>query len=136
VISTEELTPTAGVQYLSGLQENEARALLENSGGMLFPSLYEGFGLPPIEAVLLGTPLVVSRIPSHQEGLVDLNPGEVFWNQPQDLHAWTSAFHRLQKGEVSPSSEITRMKILDRFSIEKMAQKMDLIYRGALGVKL
>lgn len=33
----------------------------------LFPSLYEGFGLPPLEAMAIGTPVLVSNIPVLKE---------------------------------------------------------------------
>ncbi|MCX7655718.1 MAG: glycosyltransferase [Treponemataceae bacterium] len=34
-----------------------------NADLFVFPSLYEGFGLPPIEAVKLGCPVIMSNIP-------------------------------------------------------------------------
>lgn len=47
------------LEYLSGL---ELRALYSAAQCFLFPSLYEGFGLPPLEAMACGTPVVTSQI--------------------------------------------------------------------------
>ena len=47
--------------------DGELRALYENAGCFVFPSLYEGFGLPPIEALLLGCPTVVSNLSAMPE---------------------------------------------------------------------
>ena len=41
--------------------DGELRALYENAACFVFPSLYEGFGLPPLEAMHCGCPVVVSE---------------------------------------------------------------------------
>jgi len=41
--------------------------LIRGARAVLFPSLYEGFGLPVLEAMLLGTPVVTSRTSSLPE---------------------------------------------------------------------
>jgi glycosyltransferase involved in cell wall biosynthesis len=43
------------------VSDAELRALYENAACFLFPSLYEGFGLPPLEAMACGCPVIVSR---------------------------------------------------------------------------
>lgn len=43
------------------LSQADFAALLRNSGGMIFPSLYEGFGLPVIEAMAAGVPVACSN---------------------------------------------------------------------------
>ena len=41
--------------------------LMQGAGVFVFPSRAEGFGLPPLEAMRLGAPTIVSRIPAHLE---------------------------------------------------------------------
>lgn len=43
------------------ISDGELKALYENAACFLFPSLYEGFGLPPLEAMSCGCPVIVSR---------------------------------------------------------------------------
>jgi glycosyltransferase involved in cell wall biosynthesis len=47
--------------------DGELRALYENAGCFVFPSLYEGFGLPALEAMVCGCPAVVARAASMPE---------------------------------------------------------------------
>jgi glycosyltransferase involved in cell wall biosynthesis len=48
---------------ITGFVTNEERdCLYKNAGVFLFPSIFEGFGMPPIEAMMYGTPVVVSDI--------------------------------------------------------------------------
>lgn len=50
--------------YVSGPEKN---ALYENAHAFLFPSLYEGFGLPPLEAMTFGCPVVCANAASLPE---------------------------------------------------------------------
>jgi glycosyltransferase involved in cell wall biosynthesis len=43
------------------VSDGELRALYENAACFIYPSLYEGFGLPPLEAMTCGCPVVASR---------------------------------------------------------------------------
>ena len=51
------------------LDDKELRALYSSCKAFIYPSLYEGFGLPPLEAMACGAPVVASRIPALQETL-------------------------------------------------------------------
>ncbi len=53
------------------LRDGEIAQLLQGAAGLLFPSLVEGFGLPPAEAALLGTPVVCNDLPVYREFLGD-----------------------------------------------------------------
>ena len=50
----------AGVRQLGRVTDAELRALYESAVCLLFPSRYEGFGLPPVEAMICGCPVLAS----------------------------------------------------------------------------
>ena len=47
------------------------REYIKNAALLVQPSLYEGFGIPPLEAMSLGTPVLVSDIPVFKEIYAD-----------------------------------------------------------------
>ncbi len=55
------------VRFSGLVSDEDLRALVAGSRGMVFPSLYEGFGLPPLEAMAAGVPVAVSRVASLPE---------------------------------------------------------------------
>ena len=48
------------VRWISGLTDDDVKAVLQGSLGLVYPSLEEGFGLPPLEAMALGGPVVAA----------------------------------------------------------------------------
>jgi glycosyltransferase involved in cell wall biosynthesis len=49
--------------------DDDLRALYSSCKAFVYPSLYEGFGLPPLEAMACGAPVIASRIAAHVETL-------------------------------------------------------------------
>ncbi|PMS35037.1 glycosyl transferase family 4 [Trinickia symbiotica] len=71
-----EQTPTSTAEnrqvvWAGFVTDSELKALYENARLLAFPSLYEGFGLPPLEAMYCGCPAVVSREASLPEACGD-----------------------------------------------------------------
>lgn len=60
-------TPPSGVEVVSGLDDAELAAVYRGATALIVPSLYEGFGLPAVEAMQLGVPVVCSDIPALRE---------------------------------------------------------------------
>lgn len=58
---------TEGVEFLGRVEDDRLRQLLETAAGFLFPSLYEGFGIPILEAQRAGCPVLTSTTSSMPE---------------------------------------------------------------------
>jgi glycosyltransferase involved in cell wall biosynthesis len=70
------------VRFLGFVPFDTLRVFFESASAFVFPSLYEGFGLPPLEAMATGTPVVTSNISSlpevSGEAAEFVNPENVF----------------------------------------------------------
>lgn len=55
------------IRFLGRIDDAALRAYVSRAAALVFPSFYEGFGLPPLEAMAAGCPCVVSRIPAVEE---------------------------------------------------------------------
>ena len=56
-----------GVRLLGPVEDDLLPALYSGAAGFVYPSIYEGFGLPPLEALACGCPIGVSDIPALRE---------------------------------------------------------------------
>jgi len=83
------------VREVSGLSDGAIAALLQGSRGLLFPSYSEGFGLPPIEAAMLGVPVVASDLPIYDEFLGDW----AVYLPPNDIYSWKKEVERLASAQ-------------------------------------
>ena len=72
----------AAVRFLGFVPIETLRAFYQLASAFVFPSLYEGFGFPPLEAMACGTPVVSSNVSSLPEVVGDaavaVNPENVF----------------------------------------------------------
>jgi glycosyltransferase involved in cell wall biosynthesis len=56
-----------GVRLLGPVEDDRLPALYSGAAGFVYTSIYEGFGLPPLEALACGCPVAVSDIPALRE---------------------------------------------------------------------
>lgn len=82
----------SGRVHMLGWQPREVLiALFRHAQAFLFPSTFEGFGMPVVEAMAAGLPLVCSRIPPLQE-----TAGEVAWFfSPDSVEELVEQIHRV-----------------------------------------
>jgi alpha-1,3-rhamnosyl/mannosyltransferase len=73
------------VVHLSSVAERQLRAIYRGAVALVYPSLYEGFGLPLLEAMMSGTPVIASSAGSIPEVLGDAG----LLLDPLDHRAWT-----------------------------------------------
>jgi alpha-1,3-rhamnosyl/mannosyltransferase len=77
----EQLNLTKSIRWLGAVPESDLPALYSGAAAFVFPSLYEGFGLPVLEAMACGTPVACSDTSSLPEVAGDaallFDPAEV-----------------------------------------------------------
>lgn len=85
------LSLPANVLLAGRIDDDELRALMEHALCLAFPSTTEGFGLPPLEAMLLGCPAIIAPCGALPEvcGHAALHVG------PSDVEGWASAIRQL-----------------------------------------
>jgi glycosyltransferase involved in cell wall biosynthesis len=118
------------LRFTGYLTDEELRALYSSCRVFVYPSLYEGFGLPPLEAMACGAPVIASRIPSIVEAV---GPDAALLVSPTDHQALAASIVRLLEDE----SERRRLSLTGReraglFSWEKTARATLDVYRKAL----
>lgn len=132
VLSMKGFEQIPGVICLGTLGDEHSSILRSQARAVVFPSLYEGFGLPPVEAAISGTSLIVSDIPPHREGLVDLKPEEVCWIDPRGISTLVQALDEATRKPLLSVSAQSSRAILQHWSEERLACSMDRIYRRVL----
>lgn len=77
------------------VSDSELRALYEHAACFVFPSFYEGFGIPPLEAMQLGCPVLSSNSAALPEVLGDA----ALYVAPTDANGFSSAIKHLVEDE-------------------------------------
>jgi len=101
------------------LSDDDLAAVYSGSNGLVFCTEYEGFGLPPIEALACGAPVVSSRLPVLEEVLQGL-PGVSFVDG-DDVESWargTEAVLREAPGVMDEAPAVRSAAALARYPWE------------------
>jgi glycosyltransferase involved in cell wall biosynthesis len=86
-----QISAEPGVRYLNHVDGAELTALYESAAVHVFPSLYEGFGLPLLEAMAHGLPSVVSNV----SALPEVANGAAILVDPEDVSSIADGLERL-----------------------------------------
>jgi glycosyltransferase involved in cell wall biosynthesis len=87
----EQIRAEPGVRYLDHVDGADLTALYESAAVLAFPSLYEGFGLPLLEAMAHGLPSVVSSVGA----LPEVANGAAILVDPEDVSSIARGLERL-----------------------------------------
>jgi glycosyltransferase involved in cell wall biosynthesis len=119
----ESLGVAARVELKGFVDNAELLSLYAGAAAFVFPSRYEGFGLPPLQALAAGVPVVAARIPVLEEVLGDC----ALFAPPGDASAFAGALH----GALSrPSALIERgIERARTFTWPTVAGNMVEVYR-------
>jgi glycosyltransferase involved in cell wall biosynthesis len=128
----EEVLADGGgsVRWLDYVADADLPALMNGASALVMPSLYEGFGMPVLEAMACGTPVVCSRTSSLPEVAGDA----ALLVDPQDDGAWTDALERVLREEDLREKLVSRgLKRAAGFTWERCARETLAVLERAGG---
>lgn len=111
----DEYTPEKlkAVKYIGYVTDEEAKALMEKCEAFLFPSFYEGFGIPPLEAMSVGTEVIIADIPVLRE---------IFGDSAHYIDPHNSDIDI--EGILQSETQLSKQVILNKYSWEKAAEEL------------
>lgn len=119
-----------GVRFLGRVERSRLAALYQGARVFVYPSLYEGFGLPVIEALACGVPVVTSNRSSLPEAAGDAG----ILVDPTDAGAVAHALDAiLRDPEREAELKVRAVAHASRFRWERTACEMEAVFSEALG---
>ena len=118
------------VRLLGYVPDEELPALLTGATALVFPSLFEGFGLPPVEAMACGTPVISSSAPAMTEVL---EQGVIFVPL-RDPESIARAARRLLDGPAERAEYSAQaLAQAGKYSWERAAEETAAVYGEVTG---
>jgi glycosyltransferase involved in cell wall biosynthesis len=110
-----------GVIVASGLPDAAIAGLYANAAALVFPSRYEGFGIPPIEAMTCGCPVIASDIPVVREVCEDA----ATYFDPDDIEGLVALMERhLDAPAEAESRRVAAAGRVAHFTWERAARSL------------
>ncbi len=126
---SDELGIGERVDLLGYVEASSLPAVYRGATALVHPSHYEGFGLPVVEAMASGTPVIASDIPALRE----IASGAAEWIDPGDETTLSEALLKLSTDPARRQELAHRgLEQARRFSWDECAEKTSEIYRQAI----
>lgn len=109
-------TPPGNVNFIGYVTDEELMALYKNASVFVYPSIYEGFGIPPLEAMMWNCPVVVSDIEVFHEVYGDAAE----YCPYDDSSVWVNVLKKILTGEYTKNKHIVE-NCLERYTWRKSA---------------
>ena len=116
-------------KHLNYVDSDELAALYQHARAMVFPSIYEGFGLPPLEAMRHGCPVVCSKLTSLPEVCADA----ALYFDPQRPDQIREQLQRVIDDDALRDSLIEKgRERVQFFELEAYAKRIEQAYQTVL----
>jgi len=126
--TVQDLKMDSQVHFVGRVSSEELLYLYNAAEMLAHPAFYEGFGLPPLEAMACGLPTIVSNVASLPEVVGDAG----LLIDPHDVDELTVAMWRvLSDGELRQEMRNKGLRQAERFSWERAARETLAIYKLA-----
>jgi len=117
------------VELLGFVDDADLRSLYARATALVFPSTYEGFGLPPLQALAVGLPVVAADIPVLREVLGDC----ALFARPSDPGSFADGVRAAAKSDSVVRDVIERGRTHARkFTWDRVAERTVNLYREVL----
>ena len=118
------------IKCLNSVNDELLLNLYKNAFAFIFPSYFEGFGIPPLEAMQQGIPVLASNSSSLLEVVGD---GGIL-HDPDDVAGFSNDIQRLEnEPEFYNQMRYKAIKQATRFNINKETQKLVKIFNSLVG---
>jgi glycosyltransferase involved in cell wall biosynthesis len=118
---SDDINCSSFIRFGGRIDDDELVRLYQGAEAFIFPSLYEGFGIPPLEAQACGCPVIASNAASMPEVLED----SVLYFNPNNIHEMQKAINTIISDRQLRESLIRKgFSNVSRFSWDISAQKL------------
>lgn len=122
------IAPRPGLRLLGSVPDSDLPSLYSGAIAVLYPSLYEGFGLPLLEAMQCGAPVLTSR----DAALVEVAGGSAIHLHALDTAQWIEAMTALLENSELRARQIeASLRRASSFSWQKTARLTREVYLDA-----
>ena len=115
-----DVEPSSRVLTPGFIPKSQLKYAYQNASVFAYPSLYEGFGIPPLESMACGTPVVASTAAS----LPEILENKATLVDPMSVNEIATAIYNIVKKEMSEEEKEDLRRYANQFTWEKAGEEL------------